>query len=186
MPARAKLRRRLDQLKSSMAGSLARIINDYRRLIDLQTRLLGTPLSIINNHRIRVDHAQTAMVNGINNLITEKGRRLLLLQNLVERYNPDQTLSRHRQTLNNVTKRLRDAIGLKLERKRAELGSRTSLLKAVSPLAVLQRGYSIVSTIPGQQVVSSSSQTRTGELLNVRLYKGSLECEVRSVTGDEN
>ncbi len=59
------------------------------------------------------------------------------------------------------------------------------LLDAVSPLAVLGRGYAIVSRADDGRVIRSANQTRPGELLRIRLHEGSLVSEVKEREGEE-
>lgn len=53
-------------------------------------------------------------------------------------------------------------------------------LDALSPLAVLTRGYSITQKQTGE-IVRDSKQANIGERLNIRLSKGSLQAEVRQI-----
>jgi exodeoxyribonuclease VII large subunit len=57
-------------------------------------------------------------------------------------------------------------------------------LDTLSPLASLSRGYAICQK-PDGSVVSSISQTKPGEDLNVRLTDGTLACEVEQIAADE-
>ena len=56
-------------------------------------------------------------------------------------------------------------------------------LNAMSPLAVLDRGYSITQKRSGQ-VIRDASAVKPGDELNVRLAKGSLKTEVLSVENE--
>jgi exodeoxyribonuclease VII large subunit len=57
----------------------------------------------------------------------------------------------------------------------------SALLNAVSPLAVLGRGYAVVRKgDPDASVVRSWDQVTEGERLSVLLHQGGLDCEVLS------
>ena len=56
-----------------------------------------------------------------------------------------------------------------------ELGS---CLDALSPLAVLSRGYSIAYKLPRMLVLRSADQVRPGDQVRVRLSQGTIECGV--------
>ena len=49
-------------------------------------------------------------------------------------------------------------------------------LNTISPLATLERGYAIASV--NQSILFDSNQIACGEILNLRLAKGQLVCEV--------
>jgi exodeoxyribonuclease VII large subunit len=73
--------------------------------------------------------------------------------------------------------RLRVAERLRMARKEWEGAARR--LEALSPLAVLARGYSITRKIPSLTVVREASEVALGEEVAVRLHRGELRCEVR-------
>jgi exodeoxyribonuclease VII large subunit len=52
-------------------------------------------------------------------------------------------------------------------------------LHAISPLATLERGYSITLNAE-QQAIKDSAEAAVGERLEIRLARGSLDCEVRA------
>jgi exodeoxyribonuclease VII large subunit len=58
-------------------------------------------------------------------------------------------------------------------------------LAALSPLAVLRRGYSVTETRDGR-VVRRAGAVRPGDALRTRLWQGRLESEVLSVHEEEN
>jgi exodeoxyribonuclease VII large subunit len=80
--------------------------------------------------------------------------------------------------------RARDgAIAGKLEMARARLGLAAAALDAMSPLAVLERGYAIAQDANGR-VVREAATVPTGDSLRLRLWKGSLNCRVESSDDD--
>ena len=54
-------------------------------------------------------------------------------------------------------------------------------LDALSPLAVLARGYSIVTELPGGGVIRDSENVKAGQSAGIRLHKGKLRCVVSEV-----
>ena len=57
-----------------------------------------------------------------------------------------------------------------------------SNLQMLSPLAVLGRGYSIV-TKPDGTIVKQARRVEKGEDLSVRLHEGGFSCQVTRVSG---
>lgn len=70
-----------------------------------------------------------------------------------------------------------------LDAPRRTLAVQAGRLDALSPLAVIARGYAMASDADGH-VVSSVSQARVGQALDVRVSDGVLACEVRGVTSE--
>lgn len=55
----------------------------------------------------------------------------------------------------------------------------SGLLHSLSPLSILKRGYSICKTTVEGKIVRRSSEVSEGQHVDVRLYKGSLLCEIK-------
>ncbi|MEO8435796.1 MAG: exodeoxyribonuclease VII large subunit [Pyrinomonadaceae bacterium] len=69
------------------------------------------------------------------------------------------------------------AIAARLEDSRKRLGLAAAALDAMSPLAVLERGYAIAHDSSGR-VVREASTVAVGDPLRLRLWKGALNCRV--------
>lgn len=67
------------------------------------------------------------------------------------------------------------------DRPLARLDGLTRALDAVSPLAVLDRGYAVVRK--GDHVVSDTATLQAGETLDIRVSKGSLTARVERIGG---
>ncbi len=89
-------------------------------------------------------------------------------------------LARRRADLDRLQAALNPAIERRLERGRHRAESASERLQALSPVAILERGYAIVST-PEGEIIHSSDQTEPGGKLDVRLSQGRLKTTVESV-----
>lgn len=72
------------------------------------------------------------------------------------------------------------AINARLEDGRARLQRAAAALDALSPLAVLKRGYALAEDEQGR-LLRDSSQTRIGDRLSLRLAEGRVLCRVEEV-----
>jgi exodeoxyribonuclease VII large subunit len=70
------------------------------------------------------------------------------------------------------------AIKRQLLDRRTSLFSTQNRLEALSPLSVLNRGYSITRTIDGRKVIRDAESAKEGNRVQVILSKGELECRV--------
>ncbi len=57
-------------------------------------------------------------------------------------------------------------------------------LNALSPLAILERGYSICYRHPSRQVVRNAAEVSVGDKVGVKLANGDLVCEVEQTSAD--
>ena len=69
-----------------------------------------------------------------------------------------------------------------MRRGREELERLTSTLHALSPLAILSRGYSICRQQTDGQVIREAHAVAPGTQVDIRLWQGSLQCTVEAVS----
>jgi len=103
--------------------------------------------------------------------------RLKMLTSSYAFRRPIRSLSEHRQTLDHLSELLIRAFRVRKQALEERLRALLGRLEAVSPLAVLSRGYAVVEDQSGR-VVKSAAQVKLHERLSVRLHRGRLSCEV--------
>ena len=92
---------------------------------------------------------------------------------------PPLRLERARGELDRCDKRLETRLHDALGKRRREFGIAVGKLEAMSPLRVLERGYSLTRA-PDGSVVTDAAQVSPGEHVQVRLSRGELDCVVQS------
>ena len=97
---------------------------------------------------------------------------------------PGQRLRVQRTRLNEVQGRLLRSVAVQMESQKSRLGQSAARLDALSPLAVLGRGYSIARK--GDQIVRRAEEVRSGDRLQLRFLSGSAEVQVESTQPDGN
>ena len=71
-----------------------------------------------------------------------------------------------------------------LNNKRNKLKVLNGRLHALSPAAVLDRGFSIARLLPGKTIITDAQTVAIGRMVEVLLAKGSLTCRVERKTID--
>ncbi|HEX2227860.1 MAG TPA: exodeoxyribonuclease VII large subunit, partial [Candidatus Binatia bacterium] len=91
---------------------------------------------------------------------------------------PGRKLREHQQRLDdmslNLVRRFRD----RLRQCRDKLARATGRLEALSPLACLERGYSITHKLPEERIVKDGSTLNTGDRLRITFTAGKALCRV--------
>ena len=95
-------------------------------------------------------------------------------------HSPVARVAQLRQRLDGARQRLRYAAGIYAERRRSRLDSLDRELRAVSPQAVLRRGYSLTTLKKSGVVVRNVDQVKGGEILITRVADGTF----RSIAED--
>ncbi|HKI21506.1 MAG TPA: exodeoxyribonuclease VII large subunit, partial [Isosphaeraceae bacterium] len=80
--------------------------------------------------------------------------------------------------LDRQAERARHAIEQDLVVRRHRLAQLAASLQALSPLAVLARGYSLTFQADGKTLVRSSDQVHAGDLIHTRLAAGQIQSRV--------
>jgi exodeoxyribonuclease VII large subunit len=81
--------------------------------------------------------------------------------------------------------RILRAMGHRLELDRRQLGALASRLEAVSPLAVLGRGYCLCRKLPGLEVVTRAASLAEDDGVLLRFHEGEALCTVREIRGEK-
>lgn len=94
---------------------------------------------------------------------------------------PGPRIARARHDQAQLLARAQVAIRRIVEGRRAELGQIGAQLAALSPLAVLDRGYAIVQRADEPSLVRDAAEVAPGQALHVRLARGAIEVVVEKV-----
>jgi exodeoxyribonuclease VII large subunit len=163
-----------DRLESQIFQTL----QDYRMEVSHLKKSLIDPRKRIEEFFLRVDD----LVNRFRvlTLWILKSRREKALHLSESHYlrNPLQRIRNIRLFISETGKRLKQNINHSIQFQRQKVEGVLGKLDSLSPLAILQRGYSITRKIPSLQILRNSAHVREGDKVEVKLYKGTLHCGV--------
>ncbi len=146
---------RLERLRHRLPSPERRLI-DYRlRLDDLTQRLFDAPTMQLQQNRVRLQQ----------------------LAQRLERQHPGRRFERLRADFLGQRRNLDVAMQQILQRHRERLGRLALRLDALSPLAVLGRGYALVTDQEGH-VVTQAMGLSVGDRLNIHPAQGEIQAEV--------
>jgi exodeoxyribonuclease VII large subunit len=125
---------------------------------------VGEQRAAIEQTRQRVYRALTSRVH------TER-RLLISLRSRPVMADPRAMITARRQELEALTDRATRRVGASLHRAADQIDHLRSQVRALSPLATLERGYAVVQHADGR-IVMDRADLRSGELLTVRVARG--------------
>ena len=134
----------------------------------------------------KVDYIETNLVRNIYDHIYSLQNNFKLNEQAFTQNSPVHKIKEVKLHLQNTSKDLLNVFQAKTERKNNILGELVATLQAVSPLSVLARGYSIISTEPDGQILSSASQVKIGQKISAVLNEGKIKAKVESKNLNEN
>lgn len=91
---------------------------------------------------------------------------------------PKEFIQSHRDVIIELKTKLRNLISTKIYSEQTWFKPRLAQLRTLSPLSTLARGFAIVQKSDGK-LVRKATEVKTGDLLQIRLEKDSLQAEVK-------
>jgi exodeoxyribonuclease VII large subunit len=83
-----------------------------------------------------------------------------------------------RSVISEAKRRSGQSTRYSIEMKRQKVGGRLGKLDSLSPLSILQRGYSITRKLPTLQILRDTAHVNEGDKVEVKLFRGTLVCGV--------
>ena len=121
-----------------------------------------------------------ALTGAIRNRLASDDRRDRTLRTRLEMFDPRRRLAATRTRLVSAEGRLGAAIARTRHALHADLSAAAARLDALSPLAVLGRGYAVCWNADRTAIVRDASSVAAGATVQVTLERGDLECEVKA------
>ncbi|WP_433924669.1 exodeoxyribonuclease VII large subunit [Vreelandella sp. 21] len=178
VPDQHALKQQLTQAENRLQRAMqARLERDSQRLDTLRARLRhpGEQLEHQRQHVTalcqRLQRAMQQTVQQQQVRVTQLSKRLAS-QDMVRLHRVEQ------ERVSQLQRRLASAMQRALEVRQARLSSAARELNAISPLAVLGRGYAIAQDEKGH-VIRRAEDTAPGQKLSLRLGEGRLNVEVK-------
>lgn len=166
----------LQAVRADLRDRRARVEAERRGLLD-PTALVARAIQRRDDLEMRLRLAQVNRLGGVRAAV-EALRQDALLRSPMQRIQRGLTMLPHLRT------RLHQRMRVALELWRRSLQEAVGAIHALSPLAILARGYSITRRWPDLTILRAASDAAPGEAVHVRLASGELLCEVRR-TGEK-
>jgi len=124
---------------------------------------------------------QQSLNAGLKNKLTSLRQDLLLAENRLQRHSPAQRVRTFLQFQDETRERLERAMRHYLSQHQLQLQNQIARLESVSPMAVLRRGFAIVSDSKTHQLISRRDQTNPNQLIEIQLSDGKIAA---TISGD--
>ena len=169
------------EIRDHLASLLKNLLSFLNQRLALISKGLGDPKRDLGDAWLHLDECNLRLVRAMKSLVHEKKRQLLSENRAFLLKSPLDLCSSLQQRMAFQQRTL----GLLTTRRLKEYQTAFSLLaekvKALSPLAVLKRGYSITRKLPAKSILRDVSKVEERDCVNVLLAEGALECRVEKV-----
>ena len=117
----------------------------------------------------------------LKNKFTSLCQDLLLAENRLQRHSPAQRVRTNLQFQDETRERLERAMRHYLSQHELKLQNQIARLESVSPMAVLRRGFAIVSDAQTHRLISRRNQTSQNQAIQIQLSDGKIAA---TISGD--
>jgi exodeoxyribonuclease VII large subunit len=155
--------------------TLADFAADLRAPTPTAAAELVTPITLFDLNA-KIDELGAILLAGMSALFQKKHAAKDWLDNSLRLASPGRRLQTERQRLDEVSRRWNAAPVHRLEIATEKIQGLENRLLALSPLAVMRRGYAVVTK--NKQVVTSVMQVRLEDALRVRVQDGEFDARV--------
>lgn len=178
-PDSSILSQRFDQTEHRLRSALTHKLTEARQGWLLQDARLARqhPGLALARQQQRLDQLSARLHQATLETLTLRKARLQAAAQALASRDPRQQLARWHERISGLHSRLQQVIAHRIKQQQQRLQSTVGKLNAISPLATLQRGYSIALSAKGQ-AIRDSRQTQTGDKLSLKLARGELNVTV--------
>lgn len=168
--------RLLASVKANLSGLQGRLRYLSRSFRDPRKRLADAWMDL-DQIQSRLTRIVALALKARRRVVMSEARTLML-------HSPLSRIQTLRQGTDFQKRSLAFLMGKVLKDLRADISMAQEKMKSMSPLGVLERGYSITRKVPEGWVVRSVGEVREGVRVSVKLAKGEMECRVEKILGE--
>ncbi|SFA44876.1 Exodeoxyribonuclease VII large subunit [Parageobacillus thermantarcticus] len=179
VPHMTELMERISQRKLRLMRAMKeKIAAESERLLRLQkSYAFRYPKKLYEQKEQQLDSLLERLQRHTERLFDKKRERLEQLRLKLLRHHPAEQLSRMKEKHESLIKSLEKEMRSLVHHQQLRFTSLVSHLHALSPLKIMERGYSLVYN-EKKELVKSVRQLQLGDTIQVRLQDGQIDCHV--------
>ncbi len=176
VPVQREWRSHNQQLARRMIDAWQRQFMNYQQQLDWLSRALNaeSPAAQLAARRARLQLAQVRLRAQMSAVLSQTKTRVERAQLTMISHSPGALLAERHQRWQRLHEQLSDTMRRRLQQNTNRLAIAGRALHAVSPLATLGRGYSIVKDLASDSVVRDAGTVQPDAELSIRLQNGEL------------
>jgi exodeoxyribonuclease VII large subunit len=172
-----QLEDKLEEWIASLNYLIQARLTEKSQAILFASQNLKSPLTMLKEQSQSLDNVEIRLAAITQSIMSGAKQNLQLAAAQIYQSSALQRFGKHEDRLKNNLNSLNSQIKNLIDKKKLMLASINSNLKAISPLAVLDRGYAIVMNKNGQ-ALKSSKDLKVGDVVTTRLAEGGFSSNV--------
>jgi exodeoxyribonuclease VII large subunit len=181
VPRRDHLLAAAETASERLADAARAALADRRARVSTELRALRTPERLIENASLRVDDLSSRLRESIARLVAGRRDQRRYLARAVLAAHPSRRIEAARLAHRRTTDLLADRIHAILAEATHRAKGLAARADALSPLAILGRGYSLTRLLPSRRIVRAAADVASGDRLLITLGRGELTAEAREI-----
>ena len=185
---REALLERIQARRKRLAAALLRHTERARHRLKVaqQSPVFRRPEELVRQKRQRCDEMGMRMADAIDGVLHDSRMRLERAQRALGLLSPSARVGREAERLRTLQMRWVRAGNMVVQRERGHLMPLMAQLNALSPLAILSRGYALAWKEPAHTLVRDGADLAAGNDLELRFGRGGARVMVTSIVGEEH
>jgi exodeoxyribonuclease VII large subunit len=172
-----QLNDRLEEWKASLGYLVQSRLTEKSQTLLFKSQNLKSPLTMLKEQSQSLDNIEMRLVNTVQGIISNAKQNFQLATSQIYQSSTLQRFENYEDRIKTNLKSLNFQIKNLIDKKKLMLESISTNLNAISPLAVLDRGYAIVMNENGQ-ALKSSKDIKVGDTVTTRLGDGGFTSNV--------
>ncbi len=174
----ADLAHRLEALEKMLRFAMMKLVRHESQKLESLTHRLVDPQRKLQDLILRNDELLSRLQQSVLTYFEKKRLQLKLSFESLE--TPDQCIQKKRSQVELLNVKMKNILQATVELKKQNLGRYMAVLESLSPLKVVERGYSVV--MKDSELVKSTEQLKKGDEVSVRLMSGEFTATVQKLT----
>ena len=169
---------RLDDLRIDIHKAIINLTENLNQKIQLLKTKLKSPQALLREKSQKLDNIEILFQKHQQMILSNKKGVINDLKSDLNLKNPIAKLNNMTSKLDALSEKLNLKLNQKINNRKNDLDKLQKSIDILSPLSILDRGYSIILNKQGS-AIKSSMDVNKGENLKARLSKGTIDIEVK-------
>jgi len=184
VPEKYALEHRCKEMDTLLKTKINNYFNALNAKIEKLSKRLHDPRRKIADWRLRIDDLHLRLSRTFAYRLRRDREKLEFRIDRLSANNPRLSIQKTKKQLEQNYSNLIKSFIILNQSKKIKLRELTTKLEAMSPVAILSRGYSITRTIPEARVIKNTESVSLDQDIEVMVAKGRLFCRVKGKSTD--